>query len=76
MSNSRLSKQGQVVSMQDTFTTAKTKLGRTKPLTGPPVGHSWSRPTHFKELYCEDIFNVAKLLMANLPILKSQSFVK
>jgi len=31
MSNSRLLKQGRVVSMQDTFSTAKTKLGRTKP---------------------------------------------
>jgi len=30
--------------MQDTFTTAKTKLGRTKPSTGPWVGHSWPRP--------------------------------
>jgi len=35
MSDSRLSKQGQVVSMWDTFTIAKTKLGRTKPSTGP-----------------------------------------
>jgi len=35
MSNSRLSKQGQVVSMQDIFTTAKTKPGRTNPSTGP-----------------------------------------
>jgi len=30
MSNSKLSKQGQVVSLQDTLTIAKTKLGRTK----------------------------------------------
>jgi len=29
MSNSRLLKQGEVVSMQDTFTTVKTKLGHT-----------------------------------------------
>jgi len=43
MSNSRLLKQGQVVSEQDTFTTAKTKLGRTKPSTGPRVGHSCLR---------------------------------
>jgi len=35
MSNSRLLKQGQDVSMQDTITTAKTKLGHTKPSTGP-----------------------------------------
>jgi len=38
MSNSRLLKQGQVVSMQDIFTTAKTKLGRTKPSAGPHAG--------------------------------------
>ena len=38
MSNSRLSKQGQDVSMQDTSTTAETKLGRTKPSTGPHAG--------------------------------------
>jgi len=31
MTNSRLLKQGQVVSMQDTFATAKTKLGRMWP---------------------------------------------
>ena len=42
MTNSRLLKQGQVVSMQDTFAAAKTKLGRTKPSTGPRVGHGWS----------------------------------
>jgi len=39
MSNSRLLKQGQVVSMQETLTIAKTKLARTKPSTGPRVGH-------------------------------------
>jgi len=49
MSNSRLPKQGQVVSMQHIFTAAKTKLGHTKPSTGlhaahgSRVGHSWSR---------------------------------
>jgi len=30
----KIIKQGQVVSMQDAFTTAKTKVGRTKPSTG------------------------------------------
>ena len=45
MSNSKLSKQGQVVSVRGTFTTAKTQLGRTKPSTGPRVGHSWTSTT-------------------------------
>jgi len=46
----RKSKQRQVVSMQDTFTTAKTKLDRTTPSTGPHaargpgVGHGWATP--------------------------------
>jgi len=46
MSNLRLSKHRQVVSMQDTFTTAKTILDRTKLSTGPHadrglrVGHT------------------------------------
>jgi len=44
MSNSRLAKQGQVFSMWDTFTTAKHKLGLTKPSTGPRVGHGRFRP--------------------------------
>jgi len=37
MSNSRLLRQGHVVSMQDTFTTAKSRLGRPKPSTGSRV---------------------------------------
>jgi len=43
MSNSRLSKNGQVVSMWDTFTTAKTETGPHKTFDWALVGHSWSK---------------------------------
>jgi len=43
MSSSKVSNQGHVVSMQDTFLQRKPKQGHTKLLTGPRVGHS--RPT-------------------------------
>jgi len=39
----KIIKQGQVVSMQDTFTIVKTKLGHTKPSTGPQVGQGCPR---------------------------------
>jgi len=48
MSNSKLTKQGQIVSMNCRILLLqyKPKLGCTKPSTGPVVGHRWlkSRP--------------------------------